>query len=204
MKVRKSADAIRTFAYTLAQLGLEKDASSILDVVLVLDEFGKTEMATFLRKGRAALETQTIDTAKPRASDAAKSIAVLSGLIAELSPRGPSNDLKLLAQLLARDSANLSATLDALRAAMTDRFDVEQMATKLRDAVGTERFDSLYAKIKAPAVKLDDLKRLAVLIYGAADPVKNKTAALKQIRGPHDARMSARLGIEASGGRSAA
>jgi hypothetical protein len=70
--------------------------------------------------------------------------------------------------------------------------------------IGTEAFEQALSELVASKLKRDDVVEVARKVYGNIPKNTSRKAAIRYIRKPHDARLSAKRGIDAMGGRSAA
>jgi hypothetical protein len=117
------------------------------------------------------------------------------------------SDLRLLIKLLGDDSRYLAPMLDALRRAFRREEAVGDAATfidRLNKDMGTEAFEQTLSELGNSRLSREQVVRVALAVYGGIPKSTSRKAALKFIRKPHDARVSARRGIDAMGGRSAA
>jgi len=118
-------------------------------------------------------------------------------------------DLASLSKLLRgfAESETLSAVLDKLRDAMKLE-PVEQQIVRfierLKRETGTASFDRTFAELTASPLKREHVVAVALSVYGGIKKSTSRKGALGYIRKPHDAYMSAKRGIDATGGRSAA
>ena len=80
-----------------------------------------------------------------------------------------------------------------------DRF-IKRLIQESRSA----SFESVFAELEASALKREHVVSIALSIYGGIKKTTSRKEALGYIRKPHDAYMSSKRGIDATGGRSAA
>jgi hypothetical protein len=122
-------------------------------------------------------------------------------------------DLGLLIDLLRRgnsgeyDSRYLSPMLNVLRQALAPRKSDKQIGEfidRLRAETGSERFEKVLSELANSRLTKQDIIEVATAVYGRIPKKTSRKAALNFIRKPHDAYMSAKRGIDATGGRSAA
>jgi len=117
------------------------------------------------------------------------------------------NELRLLIKCLGNDSVYLSPMLGALRRALTGGNTDEAVAefiARLNKDMGTDAFERTLAELKASSLRREHVVQVAHDVYGGIPKGTTRKAALAFIRKPHDARVNARRGIDALGGRSAA
>ena len=75
---------------------------------------------------------------------------------------------------------------------------------RLKSGTGTDTFEEALAELASSSLKREHIVEIARAVYGGIPKNTSRKAALKFIRKPHDAYMSAKRGIDAMGGRSAA
>ncbi len=75
---------------------------------------------------------------------------------------------------------------------------------RLNRDTGTDSFEQTLAELADSPLQREHVVAVAKSVYGGIRNSTSRKAALEFVRKPHDARMSARRGIEATGGRSAA
>lgn len=116
------------------------------------------------------------------------------------------NDLALLIKSLRPDSVYFGQMLEFLKKALLagSPLEVAEFARRLRSEVGSEAFEHTLVELDSSGLKREYVVEIARAVYGAIPKNTSRKAALKFIRKPHDAYMSAKRGIEATGGRSAA
>ena len=116
------------------------------------------------------------------------------------------NGFKTLDTLLnSSESLLVEPMLERLTRLLTpERPDVAAFIDRLRTETKTARFDATFEELRSSGASLGELQAIALGLSGATKKPKNKTEALKSIRGQHDAYVRAKRGIDAMGGRSAA
>jgi hypothetical protein len=170
--------------------------------------------------GECKIEPRPMRTVAPSIDedDAREVISHLEalGLVQEASkaPKALTRDLELLVDLLRSgdggndDSRYLLPMLNALRQALMPKpkpeRGVREFIERLKAETGSDRFDQTLSELANSGLRKEDLVEIARAVYGGIPKRTSRKAALAFIRKPHDAYMSARRGIEATGGRSAA
>jgi hypothetical protein len=104
-------------------------------------------------------------------------------------------------------STSVLSMLNALRrvlrpepsGALTKTF-IERLGKDTR----TPAFEQTFEELAGSKLKREQVVEIARAVYGGIPKNTSRKAALKFIRKPHDAYMSAKRGIDAMGGRSAA
>lgn len=117
------------------------------------------------------------------------------------------DNLGLLIKLLEADSGYLLGMLDFLRRALSPppvSDEVARFVERLRAEVGSGAFEETLAELASSALKRESIVEIARAVYGGIPKSTSRKAALQMIRRPHDAYVSAKRGIDAMGGRSAA
>lgn len=113
----------------------------------------------------------------------------------------------LLIELLRSDSGYLVAMLDRLRRVLTSAGSprgIAEFVERLTSEIGTEAFEQTLSELTASRLKREDVVEIARAVYGGIPKGTSRKVAIGFIRKPHDARVSAKRGIDAMGGRSAA
>jgi hypothetical protein len=217
MKLGAIAVAITAYSAGLAHSREHQVEPGLRMLLDFLREFGDRTVADLAKvvptRGKGSQETQ------PVRSDSATLDAVLPHLIAlqeafaSEQARSYAVDFKLLINVLRRgdgtnpDSRYLSHMLDALRRALSVGTADEATAAfidRLNTARGSDAFEDVLAELGASKLKREHVVEIARAVYGGIPKSTSRKAALNFIRKPHDAYMSAKRGIEATGGRSAA
>jgi hypothetical protein len=119
-------------------------------------------------------------------------------------------DLRSLGKILRQCSESedtLQLVLDKLRAAMEPQpveMQIGSFIERLNRETGTVSFERTLAELAASPLRREHVVSIAKSVYGGIKNATSRKGALAYIRKPHDARLGARRGIEATGGRSAA
>jgi hypothetical protein len=201
----KLADAVNSAAYLQSIAGL-------------LKEFPDRTMADLVKCYRRAQQQYRADsqhrTDGPTVVDVLPHLeAVVRILKAGRSPTGQIRDLGLLIDLLRSsnasnsDSRYLSSMLKMLRQVLSPRTPekvVREFVDRLKAAKGSDQFEQVLSELANSDLKKEHLIEVARAVYGGVPRSLSRKAALAYIRKPHDAYLSAKRGIEATGGRSAA
>lgn len=81
---------------------------------------------------------------------------------------------------------------------------VKAFIERLNSEMRTPAFENTLTELATSKLKREQVVEIARAVYGGIPKNTSRKAALKFIRKPHDTYMSAKRGIEATGGRSAA
>lgn len=81
---------------------------------------------------------------------------------------------------------------------------IARFVERLKADARTPNFESTYAMLVASGLKAEHMVEIARELYGPLKKGTSRKVALEYIRKSHDAFMSAKRGIDATGGRSAA
>jgi hypothetical protein len=128
-------------------------------------------------------------------------------------PQARTKDLGLLINLLQNvnydrgESHYLLPMLRVLRRALTPQTPedaVREFIDRLEAAKGSAEFERILSELQSSKLKKEHVVEIARMVYGGLPKGLSRKAALAYIRKPHDAYMSAKRGIDATGGRSAA
>jgi hypothetical protein len=178
-----------------------------------LGEFADEDLASLLKRGqRAAAPLRQAANLSPN-SAIVKVAVQLEALATILKSAGGQSTftqgLASLGRLLRAfgESDDLSAILDKLRDATKPEPIEQQIARfveRLKADARTPVFESTLAELEASALRREHVVAIAKSVYGGIRSSTSRKAALAFIRKPHDAYMSAKSGIDATGGRSAA
>jgi hypothetical protein len=170
-------------------------------------------MSTLVRRGSKATGGAA---ARPGAGDRSSCTNATAQLdrLADILTAGAAKkesvkDLIALRKLLSRfaESETLSAVLGKLRDAMKPEpigQQIDGFIKRLKEETGTASFDRTFAELTASQLKREHIVTIAMAVYGRISSGTSRKRALDFIRKPHDAYVSAKRGIEATGGRSAA
>lgn len=116
-------------------------------------------------------------------------------------------DIELLIELLEADSVYIPSMLDFLKQLLQStnaQVRIESFVGRLRSQTGNDAFEQTFEELSSSDLKREAVVEIAIGVYGGLPKKTSRKAALNFIRKPHDARMSAKRGISAMGGRSAA
>jgi hypothetical protein len=132
--------------------------------------------------------------------------ALNSVLVAGRARNAQIADIELLIELLQTDSVYDLDMLDFLKqlARPLQEPRIEHFIERLNSQIGGDAFESTFEELSSSDLKREAVVEIAVGVYGGVPKKTSRKAALSFIRKPHDARMSAKRGISAMGGRSAA
>lgn len=214
MKLETTRIAVTAYSAALQAAGAHVVAAGLRELAKFLADFPDKQMSE-LTKCAGIIERRGVATSG--AGDNTNSVAQVAlqldhiAKIATATGSKPTQlkDLTSLAGLLRvfPESEKLSTVVQQLRDAMTPvpaeqliaRF-IERLTNELR----TASFDRTYAELERSPLKREHLVAVATSVYGPIKRDTSRSEALKYIRKPHDAFMSAKRGIDATGGRSAA
>jgi hypothetical protein len=214
VKLSKIKHTISAYADALNAADAATAASGLRTLASFLNEFPNKEMSVLVQRASkaeaAAAGRPSIDRNLPSAGQLATCLDLLAQVLASTKSKGDyTKDLTALGKLLRGlgESETLSAGLDRLRDAMKPEPIEKQIAgfiERLKKETGTSSFDRTFEELAASPLKREHVVAVATSVYGRINRSTSRRAALDFIRKPHDAYVSAKRGIEASGGRSAA
>ena len=213
MKLSQLKPAVDVFAEALGAAGAQMSASGFLAIGSFFAEFPEVQVTALVRRGAQLRPTEASSHRSESDISCAVTVALLDALAKILELGGAKaafvKDLLSFNQLLRGlgESETLSAALDKLRASMRPE-PVEQVVDnyikRLKGEMGTAAFDRTFAELQASQLKREEVVAIAMSVYGGLKKNTSRKGALAYIRKPHDAHMSAKRGIQATGGRSAA
>jgi len=212
VKLSQTKRTIDAYADGLKAAGADPASASLRAIASLLGEFPDEQMSNLVRRGSKAVTGTVAQTgAGNRAS--ANAVAHLDRLAEILSAGGAKResvkDLITFRKLLSRfdESETLSAILGKLRDAMKPEpveQQIDRFIKRLKEETGSASFDHTFAELTASPLKREHIVAIAMAVYGRIGSGTSRKRALDFIRKPHDAYVSAKRGIEATGGRSAA
>jgi hypothetical protein len=213
VKLSQTKRTIDAYADGLKAAGAGPVSARLRAIATFLGEFPDETMSTLVRRASKAAAGAA---AQPGAGDQSSCTAAitqldrLAGILAAGAAKKEAvNDLASLSRLLSRfgESETLSATLGKLRDAMKAEpveHQIDRFIKRLKEETGTASFDRAFAELTASPLKRGHIVAIAMAVYGRIGSGTSRKRALDYIRKPHDAYVSAKRGIEATGGRSAA
>ncbi len=213
MKIEQTMHAITAYANGLGAAEAHSAAADLRFVASFLDEFHDEQMSILVKRGS---KVGIQGTTAPYITGTSPSTVIAShiDLLGKILVAGGANaeatkDLVSFSKLLRGfdESETLSAVLDKLRDAMKPEPVEQQISAfieRLKKARGTASFDQTFAELAASPLLREHVVAVALSVYGGIKMSTSRKAALGFIRKPHDAQMSAKRGIEATAGRSAA
>jgi hypothetical protein len=202
---------INAYAQGLAVAGALKPAACLRALAEFLREFGSLAVAdlsvcnpkiTGLSKGSQVAKDEQI-----LVSDLLPHLYALEAILAASNASKQASAIRLLVKSVGDDSVYLSSMLNALRRALSRNNSdprVGDFIERLKAEMGTDTFEQTLGELRSSALKREQVVEIALNVYGGIPKSTSRKAALDFIRKPHDARVNARRGIEALGGRSAA
>lgn len=199
--------AISAYAEGLRVAGAQDPSAWLRNVARVLCRYDNGQVSDLLKRGHGSRAgPRASESSGPRSIDLLPHLRALEGVL-KTAEAPLAVDLALLIEFVESDSGYLESMLEALRKALSSaRPDsrVGDVAAKLRSQIGSDAFEQTLAELDASDLKREQVVDIARAVYGGIPKSTSRKAALKFIRKPHDAYMSAKRGIEATGGRSAA
>jgi hypothetical protein len=213
---------ISAFADSLKVAGAAEPARHLQALARLLREFPEQTMAELLARWRLKQHQPKTEQAHKGAlliKDVVPHLEALKQVLDAGRATPPLvSDLALLIDLLRAsherggDSRYLSPMLSALRQAfMPNKVEpakpekeIREFIGRLRAETGSDKFDQVLSELANSKLKREHIVEVARAVYGGLPKKVSRRAALTYIRKPHDAYMSAKRGIEATGGRSAA
>jgi hypothetical protein len=213
VKLSQTKRAIEAYADGLSAAGAEPASAGLRAIEALLGEFPDEPMSNLVRRGSRAVAGATARTGAGDQSSCMAAIAQLA-LLAEILTAGQAKketikDLIALRKLLSRfgESETLLAVLGKLRDAMKPEpveHQIERFIERLKEETGTASFEQTFAALMTSPLRREHVVAIAIAVYGRISSGTSRKRALDYIRKPHDAYVSAKRGIEATGGRSAA
>jgi hypothetical protein len=205
---------VSAYAGALETAGGRTPAAALRLLVAFLEEFGALSMSALVERvsngsfqtGPSHSDGFTVDDVRPH-------LRALRDVLRAAKTNGAAADLDLLLRVVdrlwpeSRRDDSLSSMLDALRRALKPDPPNEQVKAfieRLNKDMRSPEFEDTLAELGASKLKREHVVEIARAVYGGIPKSTSRKAALKFIRKPHDAYMSAKRGIEATGGRSAA
>jgi uncharacterized protein with PhoU and TrkA domain len=215
VKLERLKNLLCTYALVLKNIGSDEKAAWITELAQAMSPHLSQTVDTYLQRvqrGRPSLPAHerwdTMCTVSGKAATMHAVSEVLEGLLNisnALHAYSEAAKLKLLVQLLSGDMRYLTDSLQAMKEdAVTPEPDPNEFVGKLKAASGSEQFERLFRELETSNVRRETIIAIARGMVGRVAASTTRKAALALIRKGHDARMSARRGIEATGGRSAA
>lgn len=211
MKVSKIERPVSAYADGLELAGAPELAAQLRTLGAFLREFGNVTVADLaaqiakLSGCATSLVSKSEDEA--RFNQLTAHLSALRSILAVSGATKMANQIQLLAQVATSDSVYLSDMLNALRRALSAPAGNARAADyieRLKAEIGTEAFEHTLQEIDASPLKREQVVEIACGVYGGIPKRTSRKAAIEFIRKPHDARVSARRGVDALGGRSAA
>ena len=213
MQLSQTKQPIDAYADGLQAARADTAADGVRALASFLGEFSGAQMGTLLERGAKVAPRPTVTPRKNGHSTAADVAAHLDVLAKVLASGGAKaeykKDLANLGKLLRgfAESETLLAVLDKLRDAMKPE-PVEQQIVgfieRLKADTCTPAFERTLAELAASPLKREHVVAVAMSVYGGIKKSTSRKGALDYIRKPHDAYVSTKRGIDATGGRSAA
>ena len=214
MKLSVTRHIIDAYAEGIAAADARPFAEALRTIVAFLAEFSSEPMSVLVERG--SQDHTTCGAAQPTASatcSAAQTAAQLNHLACILAAGSAKadhiKDVMALSNVLHQfgESETLSAAINRLRDAMKPEPRHEQVDSfiqLLKRETGSSAFETTFARLAQSTLKREDVVNIAKSVYGGIKSNTSRKGALDYIRKPHDAYNSAKKGIDATGGRSAA
>jgi hypothetical protein len=210
LKLSKTRDALDAYADGLAAANAGSTAESLRAIAGVLGEFSDKQMS-FLVQRSSTLGLRKVDgSAASRCGEVAEHVDLLAKILTIGGAKAEATkDLTSLGRMLRAfpESETLPSALKKLRNVMNSEQpeqQIDEYVKLLKKQMGTAEFDETFGQLAASQLKREHVVAVATSVYGTISKGTSRKDALKYIRKPHDAYMSARRGINATGGRSAA
>lgn len=199
---------VQAYADGLEAAGAKGPTAWLRKLAAVLCLFENNTVSDLVRRALESSHSSFLPPNKgnPRSAEILPHLRALERVL-KASDAPLAADLALLIEFVERDSGYLEPMLDALRKAFsTTRPDarVGDFVARLKSQIGSDAFEQTLAELEASALRREQMVDIARSVYGGIPKSTSRKTALKFIRKPHDAYMSAKRGIDATGGRSAA
>lgn len=213
MKAKLPFQVVDAHAAALVAGGAQEAASLLRQTTEFLSGMSNDEFGMLLTMGQTSRRLAESNPDDFTGHPAAVVAIQLDHLAKVLSAAKANPDwlktLESLSQLLwsHRESESLSATFEKLRATMIPHeidSRIAEFSERLKNEIGTPDFERTIAALDASDLTREQVVAVAMSVYGSVKKSTARRAALGFIRKLHSARMSAKRGIEATGGRSAA
>jgi hypothetical protein len=214
MKLDLVSKTIATYADGLAAGGATLDAAGLRMLSTWLAQHPQKSAVRFvagLRIGDCNVYPQLlVDPSSITIKGVTEQLGCLSAVVSACGGKAEmGKDLALLCGMLRKfdDSDSLSAVIRLLREAMTPvptELLIAKFIERLKSELGTFAFEDTLAELQNSDIKKEHIVQIAKAVYGQIKSDSSRAVALRFIRKPHDAYMSAKRGIDATGGRSAA
>jgi hypothetical protein len=177
----------------------------------LFDEFGTETVATLSSRAsqiEASQQGQHSEQGAVTGHLAGARLDQLANLLAVAGAKAAVvRDVRSVAKLLHRlnESETLASVIVKLRDIMQPpETQIERFIERLKKDTGTAGFERTFSELVSSPLKKEDIVTIALSVYGGIKKSTSKKGALAYIRKPHDAHVSAKKGIDATGGRSAA
>ena len=215
MKLSETQRPISAYADGLETAGAVAPAAALRSIAAFLSEFGTMTMAGFTqRAAKACLAPETAKSCSElTVSNVVPHLQALQAILRAGRGKAAADDiaslLKFVNQFWRESSSGttLASMLKALKAALKPEASeplVKTFIERLNKDVRTPAFEETLAELAASKLKREDVVGIARAVYGSIPKGTSRKAALGFIRKPHDAFISAKRGIDAMKGRSAA
>jgi hypothetical protein len=218
VKLSETERVVSAYVDGLKLADAGKPATYLQAIAELLSEFPDRSMADLVKCHRKVQQQSQAEPGpwndEPRLIDIIPYLEALGRVLdAGRSPARRTKDLGLLIDLLQGsdggrgDSRYLLPMLNALRQAMKPRTPektIQEFIDRLEAAKGSNRFDQVFSELASSDLRKEHVIEVARGVYGGVPSKLSRKAALAYVRKPHDAYMSAKRGIDATGGRSAA
>jgi hypothetical protein len=215
VRLSETERIVSAYANGLDTAGAAKSAAALRALAVLLSDFGFLTTLDFAERAPRELAPS----AKPcRSGDATlpevlRQLEALEHVLREGGAEAAADDMASLLKQLDRlwreshETISLASMLDALRRALRPEppdVSIKAFVERLNKDMRTPAFEQTFDELEASRLKREHVVEIARAVYGGIPKNTSRKAALRFIRKPHDAYMSAKRGIEATGGRSAA
>ena len=210
MKLSQTWKPIDAYADGLQAVDASAAADGLRTLASFLGEFSRQQMSTLVECGSKVVVRPTVTPCTSGKSAAAQVAAHLDLLAKVLASGGAkaeyTKDLANLGKLLRgfAESETLAGVLGKLRDAMKPEQQIVRFIERLKASSRTPDFETTLAELAASPLKREHVVAVAMSVYGGIKKGTSRKEALDFIRKPHDAYVSTKRGIDATGGRSAA
>jgi hypothetical protein len=214
VRVSQVKRTVCAFAEALEAANAPPAAAALATLASFLDRFADKQMSALAqcksKISHSSAVATSVNVDLPTVAEVALHLDCLAKVVASTGTNAAlKKDLAVLSSLLrlTGESATLATALEKLRSAMEPQPVEEQIAgfiERLKKEMGTPTFENTFAELAASPLNREQVLTIAMSVYGGIKRSTSRRGALEYIRKSHDAHMSAKRGIEATGGRSAA
>jgi hypothetical protein len=217
VRLSETVRPISAYANGLDTAGAATPAAALRLVAAFLNEFGTLTTSDLVeRVSKASPMSGTsgsFSSGEPTIADLLPQLEALERVLRAGCAETAADDLTSLLKLVGHHwcespkSTSVTSMLNALKRVLKAEPSgglTKTFIERLRKDTRTSAFEQTFEELAGSKLKREQVVEIARAVYGGIPKNTSRKAALKFIRKPHDAYMSAKRGIDAMGGRSAA